>query len=486
MRLCILTEGFSQTGYGHLSRCAAIAAGFRQAGFDVSFIVNGDGNVPALLHGFRVEIMDWIKLISELPGKLEGFEFILVDSYLCGYGHYELCASLAMTCIYMDDFNRMPYPPGIIVNGTVGGERLYAPSSKNLLLAGKEYVILREDFRHLPADREINGEIKSVLVTFGGTDPLDITPRVLRLLTRHFPHWEKRVILGAAFKNLEATRMLGDERTKFYFNAPAGEMRDLMLSSDIAISAAGQTTNELAATGTPSALVKVAGNQAYNIEGFMQAGFIDSYVDATGIWNDAGLLAILDSLSSPERRRVLSCKGKAAIDGSGVERLVHKARAYFATSNMQIRRCTESDAGDLFLLANDPLVRRNSFSTEPIAWETHVAWLKSTLSNPHRVLYLITVADWHLIAQVCFDGNENWTEAIVSISIATDFRGLNLASLVLSRAIGTLRKEKSLCHIFNAYIKEENTASRKSFTKAGFTPAESDREDALKYILSYE
>lgn len=45
MRVLILTEGYSHTGYGHISRCTAIAQVFRERNANVTFIVNGDESV---------------------------------------------------------------------------------------------------------------------------------------------------------------------------------------------------------------------------------------------------------------------------------------------------------------------------------------------------------------------------------------------------------------------------------------------------------
>ena len=64
------------------------------------------------------------------------------------------------------------------INGTVGAELI--PYKRNLgqrYLLGKDYVILREAFKNLCGHREIREKIKTVLITFGGSDPLNLTPK---------------------------------------------------------------------------------------------------------------------------------------------------------------------------------------------------------------------------------------------------------------------------------------------------------------------
>ena len=50
-------------------------------------------------------------------------------------------------------------------------------------------------------------------------------------------------------------------------------MRDLMLSVDVAITAAGQTTYELMSCGVPMIPIKVVDNQKWNILGLQNEGF---------------------------------------------------------------------------------------------------------------------------------------------------------------------------------------------------------------------
>ena len=72
MRVLILTEGYSHTGYGHISRCTAIAQVFRERNANVTFIVNGD----------EIEI--------RLPWSLLNFynpsEMVIHDDYYENYG----------------------------------------------------------------------------------------------------------------------------------------------------------------------------------------------------------------------------------------------------------------------------------------------------------------------------------------------------------------------------------------------------------------
>lgn len=484
MKLYILTEGFAFTGYGHVARCLAIAKSFRNLGIEVTFIVNGDENVRSQLHDFPLIASDWPREYPALQRHLSVADFLLVDSYLAPKNVYDDLAARVPMAIFIDDYNRLDYPAGIIVNGTVGAEAIpYDFKPRRLYLLGGDFVILRDAFKHLPRRSEISEEITRVLVTFGGTDPLNVTPRVLRLLTTFFPTWEKTVVLGAAFSDVRTVESLADSRTKLLRNLTAGEMRDAMMTCDLAISAAGQTINELAATGLPSIVFKVAGNQTYNIAGWKKYGFIDAYLDATAEWDDSQLCDALRSLASAEVRRRMSLRGQEAMDGCGPDRLAKRVLRQFALEQLSLRPAADEDASRLFELANDALVRQNSFSTKTIAWDEHRAWFARLLADEGRRLYVFFVKN-EFLGQVRFD-SDGWRDAVISISLASAFRGWGLASVVLQKAVAAIRHEHAALQHINAYVKPANVASRLAFEKAGFRPAECERADSLKFIYSY-
>ena len=484
MKLYILTEGFTFTGYGHVSRCLAIAKSFRKWGTEVTLIINGDKNIQNQLHDIPLLAIDWLHEYTTLREVLSVADFLLIDSYLANKNIYDYLSALVPMSIFLDDYNRLDYPAGIIVNGTMGAEAIpYDFKPLRLYLLGRDFVILHDAFKQLPRRSKIPKKIGSVLVTFGGTDPLNITPRVLRILTQFFPTWEKKVVLGAAFSDVSTVEDLADNRTILLRNLDAEGMRDVMMSCDIAISAAGQTINELAATGLPSVVFKVANNQTNNIAGWKTYGFINDYLDATTDWDDLELCKILQSLASADKRRRMSLRGQDLMDGCGPDRLVKRSLYNFGIYHMSLRPATDEDAERLYMLANDSLVRQNSFSTNFIEWDEHLTWFTHLLSDKSYRLYIFFVRN-EFLGQVRFESDE-WKESVISISLTAAFRGWGLANVVLQKAIKAIWNEHpSLKHIY-AYIKPANLASQVSFKKAGFRLVECNRADSLKFIYSY-
>ena len=101
-------------------------------------------------------------------------------------------------------------------------------------------------------------------------------------------------------------------------------MAALMLEADLAVSAAGTTTFELARCGVPTVLLGVADNQQPNLDhwpdlcGFVDAGRGDA-VD-----RDRRIRAGLDRLRDPRIRRTITDRAEATMDGQGVRRLFER------------------------------------------------------------------------------------------------------------------------------------------------------------------
>lgn len=127
------------------------------------------------------------------------------------------------------------------------------------------------------------------------------------------------------------------------------------------------------------------------------------------------------------------------------------------------REATANDAKFLFDLANEPLVRAMSFQTDPIPWETHVAWLEGVLADPDRRLWVhetwdgVTMATTRL--EVC------GRHEAVSLAIHPDHREQGRAHQLI---MGLCRRARLP---LLAEIKPENVRSIRAFEGAGFIPA---------------
>jgi UDP-2,4-diacetamido-2,4,6-trideoxy-beta-L-altropyranose hydrolase len=274
MKVCIVTEGTAKTGYGHLTRCLALFQGFEEKNIIPTFIANCDESGKQVLKDIQIENIDWIADTEGLLKTVQGSDITIIDSYLAELSLYEKVSAGTKRCVYLDDTQRLQYPPGVIINGAVGAEDLsYQNANGNDLLLGLEYTPLRKEFW----DINVNAGTKSktdILVTIGAQDYDEISIGVLEVLLKNFPQYSYHVVLGFHDFGEKLTLFKKSKQVTFYDSLNASEMRNLMYKCWLAVSAAGQTSYELARCGVGMILILVAENQLGNITGWSKKGLI--------------------------------------------------------------------------------------------------------------------------------------------------------------------------------------------------------------------
>jgi RimJ/RimL family protein N-acetyltransferase len=124
-------------------------------------------------------------------------------------------------------------------------------------------------------------------------------------------------------------------------------------------------------------------------------------------------------------------------------------------------------------LANEDVVRQNSFSGEQIDVTSHRQWLTKVLDDPGRLLLVVKNGN-RFGGQVRFDGL-NADEAEISMALAKTLRGRSLAAPVIRKALTKIPATSRIKRVV-ARIKRDNAASRRSFEAAGFVLCDDDPE----------
>lgn len=131
---------------------------------------------------------------------------------------------------------------------------------------------------------------------------------------------------------------------------------------------------------------------------------------------------------------------------------------------MDFRSAEEKDVKMVYDWANDPDTRSQSFNMDVIPYENHVTWFKDKLKDSNHRMLIFSNHEDESVGMVRFDKEGDY--AVVGINLAPDQRGKGYASRVLSMAINEYSPKGSIP--VYAYIKKDNTASIKSFSRAGF------------------
>jgi len=325
----------SNIGFGHLIRCSVLAEAIQENGGEVIFATNYPNEINKIIRHFKYKVLDLSsfppfsqKELIFLLESLRNFsspKVFIVDSYDVTPEYFRGMKKNFpnMLLIAIDDLAEKIYPVDILINGNLYAEKLDYSEQRKLgtkLLLGPKYLLLRKEFCNY-CPRKIRDNAEDILVTFGGSDVVGLTERVLHILVNmNLDKLEIHVALGYDFEKFVGRELKENSNIHFYHNLDANEIKGLMEKADIAISAGGSTLYELAKCGVPTIAIPVADNQIMLTEEMEKYGIID-FLKFDGNFAKNLSEKILLLLHSKERRMKMQKKAITLTRGRGVWRL---------------------------------------------------------------------------------------------------------------------------------------------------------------------
>jgi UDP-2,4-diacetamido-2,4,6-trideoxy-beta-L-altropyranose hydrolase len=482
MRAVFVTEGKKDIGFGHITRCLGIIRAFEEKKIETLLIVNGDESVLHLLKKENYQINDWIKNEDKLFKMIKKDDLVIIDSYLANSKFYEKISKLVRQAVYIDDNNRLSYPKGIVLNGNIYGSSINYPKNKNSqYLLGPKYAPIRKEFWD-SSIKKISKKVNNILITFGGDDKRNLTPKVLSLIQNNYPNTNIKVIVGKGFPNKSKIKKLQKKKTKLIIDPNPIQLKKLMVEGDLAISASGQTTLELLRLGIPMAIIKVAENQS-NITKVLTEKHLAEYV---GDWKDKLLLQRLNEkikkLENYKARKNMSNFQKNIIDGQGARRITKFIISNDLFKKLDIRKVNLGDLINVYKLSNEKLIRKNSLNQDKIIFENHVDWFNKIILDKN-IYFIVAYLNKKLIGQIRFEVIEN--SALISISISNRFRGLGLGQYIMLQSLKKFNKKFPCIKELNAVVKKDNKVSKTFFLNNNFK-IKQIKKDIILYTYEYD
>lgn len=251
--LLILTDGGGDIGFGHIMRCLAIKNVWKHG--TKKLLVHMEGAISAPK---GAETFEWLRY----PEKLSQFSFsntiVLVDSYRPSATYFRLLKSLFKFVAVLDDYNRISYPADLVICPGIYGKDMDYNNQVATVAGGPEYVIIRQEI--LAAKQpKISENIRTVLVTFGASQrDTKLYQQVIELLESF--GYQLIVVTG----NDKLAKNIVANTSQIYGRLEAATMAEIMASVDVAVSAAGQTLNELTWLGIPTFSIRTGIDQQGN------------------------------------------------------------------------------------------------------------------------------------------------------------------------------------------------------------------------------
>jgi len=253
--------------------------------------------------------------------------WLVLDGYHFDSAYQEGVRAAGFRLMAIDDtchLNR--YYADIVLNQDIGSAELsYNCEPDTKLLLGTRYALLRPEFgsRH-PGRRVFDDWGNRVLVTLGGSDPGNVTLKVVEAFRKMAePDLQLRFVIGPG--NPHAGTLSSEIlslKCSAELLADPPDMSELMAWADLAVSAAGGTCLELAFMGTPAVVMVTAENQVRLAQSLSRLGVMVNMGWADRVTASALASTITAVLESGSRRTQMSVLGQGLVDGEGVDRVV--------------------------------------------------------------------------------------------------------------------------------------------------------------------
>jgi UDP-2,4-diacetamido-2,4,6-trideoxy-beta-L-altropyranose hydrolase len=513
MKVAFRVDSSSLIGSGHLMRCLTLAHELRHRGAEVLFLsrehpghlIERVEKASFSLCRFPApqaqslsnpnDYATWLGVTQEQDAAQtlraldnQRYDWMIVDHYGLDVAWEKAVRPLVEKILVIDDLANRYHDCDVLLDQNYFGDETFSRYQHLLsepckCLFGPDHALVQPEYAQLrsilpPPD----GQIRRVLVFFGGSDSTEQTGKVLKVLSHSaFSRLAVDVVIGANYPNGEEIKNLVAQRpgTALYQNLPT--LAGLSARADLVIGAGGATTWERMCIGLPSLIISIAENQdaptaSLAADGFQQS--LSKGVDASSTeWHQA----ILHLIKEPATVLGLAQKASNLVDGLGTKRI---ACILFGTLivNIKIRRITAADELLLLRWANDPEARMQSFNQKPISAEEHAQWFARKLNDPDSLILIGEDEHGLPLGLVRFDINREKKEALISISIDQSLRGLGLSTKLLKSALQYWHSIALNIKLI-AEVRDSNRRSQRLFIQLQFKSARSRRVGALAFEL---
>jgi spore coat polysaccharide biosynthesis predicted glycosyltransferase SpsG len=192
------------------------------------------------------------------------------------------------------------------------------------LYRGPAYAMLDTRCHSLrEKDRNYPDRARSVVISFGGSDPLNLTSKTMKIFTDEHYDIHLTVVLGPAFAEKEKIRRIaGSFSGRMTLLENVDFLPGIFRRSDLAITAGGGgTLYELAVTGTPAVVLSEVPHQKENAERFQENGTVQFAGNGWRIDRDLLLEAVSGLVRDRAARAEMGRRGKTLVDGLGINRI---------------------------------------------------------------------------------------------------------------------------------------------------------------------
>jgi UDP-2,4-diacetamido-2,4,6-trideoxy-beta-L-altropyranose hydrolase len=346
MKIIFRTDASESAGSGHIMRCLTLASELKKRGAEVSFIcrdlprklyllVEKSGYTIHLLPSVLIgpigdEVLDAFQTQAFLENEHCEVDWLVVDHYGLSADWESKMRPLIENLLVIDDLADRAHICDVLVDDNLieNYEHRYETLVPKpcMKLLGPKYNLIRSDFAsNAQRARKSNRNIRTILITMGGSDALNMTGWLLRnILGCDLPNpLNLAVVAGPTFRHLEEAENIASSSRDHTINIRQNveDMATIMGEADLAISAGGQTCYELVLSGVPTIVLAANDSQHEIVQELHRLGAI-AYLGVFA--SDLGQVfrrSFTSLIHDEVARNHMIASGRNIIDARGAERV---------------------------------------------------------------------------------------------------------------------------------------------------------------------
>jgi CMP-N-acetylneuraminic acid synthetase/spore coat polysaccharide biosynthesis predicted glycosyltransferase SpsG len=241
-----VVAGHPEIGLGHVYNALAIANSLTR--HDITFVVDNRSDLARevlSVRNFRVVQQSSASLVDDVLTLAP--DVVINDRLDTGKAYVRALKDRGVTVINFEDLGEGARYADLVVNA-IYPERHLLPNH----YYGQRYFCIRDEFQVTPPT-QIKPVVGRVLLSFGGTDPNDLTSTVVEEIAQFCCDRGIAidVVLGMGYAGAHGDPHL--EHVRVHRNV--GNISDYMSAADLIFTSAGRTVFEVASLGVPAIVI---------------------------------------------------------------------------------------------------------------------------------------------------------------------------------------------------------------------------------------
>ncbi|MBI21012.1 MAG: hypothetical protein CL780_02035 [Chloroflexi bacterium] len=338
MKIIIRVDANHKSGIGHLIRSLSLGQELINSGIDVICIGKIDKSLIQIRDEFGIDFIETnfnhgtisdLKNIRQFSRKINA-DWICLDGYNFSLEYINQLKSDFHLIQFSDKPLLSIYESHIVVDNNISPEiSEYNLSKNSILLSGPKYICLRSSLFSERISNNLQPEqVKSLLITLGGSDPNNFMPLILDSI-RKLSFLDKITVLqGPLFRNEKIISSFSKKNKKIEIIKNKFDISKYIINSDMVVSSAGTTAYEISAICKPMILIATVDNQIKNAKKFKENKLAFSIENPDEV-TERNVYDIVKLLSNDKKSRIkFSNNMKSLFDSKGCNRIVNTILNY--------------------------------------------------------------------------------------------------------------------------------------------------------------